>query len=70
MATARLLFGTRAIEGSLTGLPIDSEDTLAFSVLQRIRARIETVPLEAAAEAYGKMMRNEARFRMVLLTGQ
>src|SRR6516162_139759 len=70
VATAQLLFGTRAIEGSLTGLPIDSEDTLAFSVLERIRARIETVPLEAAAEAYGKMMRNEARFRMVLLTGQ
>jgi len=70
VATAQLLFGTRAIEGSLTGSPIDSEDTLAFSVLQRIRARIETVPLEAAAEAYGKMMRNEARFRMVLLTGQ
>jgi D-arabinose 1-dehydrogenase-like Zn-dependent alcohol dehydrogenase len=70
VATAQLVFGTRAIEGPLTGLPIDSEDTLAFSVLQRILARIETVPLEAAAEAYGKMMRNEARFRMVLLTGQ
>jgi D-arabinose 1-dehydrogenase-like Zn-dependent alcohol dehydrogenase len=67
---AQLLFGTRAIEGSLTGSPLDSEDTLAFSALEGIRPRIETVPLEAAAEAYGKMMRNEARFRMVLLTGQ
>jgi D-arabinose 1-dehydrogenase-like Zn-dependent alcohol dehydrogenase len=67
---AQLVFGARAIEGSLTGSPIDSEDTLAFSVLEGVRPRIETVPLEAAAEAYGKMMRNEARFRMVLLTGQ
>jgi D-arabinose 1-dehydrogenase-like Zn-dependent alcohol dehydrogenase len=67
---AQLLFGTRTIEGSLTGSPSDSEDTLAFSVLQGIRPRIETVPLEAAAEAYGKMMRNEARFRMVLVMGQ
>ena len=30
---------------------------------------IETVPLENAAEAYGRMMRNEARFRNVLVTG-
>jgi D-arabinose 1-dehydrogenase-like Zn-dependent alcohol dehydrogenase len=70
VATEQLLFGTRAIEGSLTGSPLDGEDTLAFSVLEGIRPRIETVPLEAAAEAYSKMMRSEARFRMVLVTGQ
>jgi D-arabinose 1-dehydrogenase-like Zn-dependent alcohol dehydrogenase len=70
VATAQLIFGTRAIEGSLAGSPLDSEDTLAFSALEGIRPRIETVPLEAAAEAYGKMMRSEARFRMVLVTGQ
>jgi hypothetical protein len=29
-------------------------------------AMIETVPLERAPEAYRKMMRNEARFRMVI----
>ena len=28
---------------------------------------IETVPLANAAEAYGRMMRNEARFRIVLV---
>ena len=70
VATEQLVFGTRAIEGSLTGSPLDSEDTLAFSGLLGIRPRIETVPLEAAAEAYNKMMRGEARFRMVLVTGQ
>jgi D-arabinose 1-dehydrogenase-like Zn-dependent alcohol dehydrogenase len=70
VATAQLIFGTRAIEGALTGSPLDSEDTLAFSALEGIRPRIEPVPLEAAAEAYGKMMRSEARFRMVLVTGQ
>jgi hypothetical protein len=35
---------------------------------------IETVALApkpfGAAEAYGRMMRNEARFRIVLVTGQ
>ena len=64
-----LLFGLRSIQGTLTGSAIDNEETLAFSVLQGIRPTIETVPLEAAAEAYQKMIRNEARFRMVLLTG-
>jgi len=67
---AQLIFGTRVIEGSLTGSPLDCEDTLAFSALEGIRPKIETVPLEAAAEAYAKMMREEARFRMVLVMGQ
>jgi propanol-preferring alcohol dehydrogenase len=67
---AQLLFGSKSIEGALTGSSLDNEDTLAFSVLERIRPMIETVPLEKAAEAYGRMLRNEARFRMVLLTGQ
>jgi len=31
---------------------------------------IETVPLVNAAEAYARMMRNEARFRIVLNTEQ
>jgi D-arabinose 1-dehydrogenase-like Zn-dependent alcohol dehydrogenase len=67
---AQLFFGAHAVEGSLAGSPLDGEETLAFSVLKGIRPKIETVPLEAAAEAYAKMMRNEARFRMVLLTGR
>jgi len=44
-------------------------DTLVFSVLEKIRPIIETVPLENAAEAYARMMQGEARFRIVLLTG-
>ena len=67
----------------MTGSSIDAEDTclprplrsrrrqaLSFSSLQQIRPMIETVPLANAAEAYGRMMRNEARFRIVLVTGQ
>jgi len=66
----QLLFGARSIEGSLTGTAIDIEDTLAFSVAQNVRPIVEMVPLEHAAEAYARMMRNEARFRIVLTTGQ
>jgi alcohol dehydrogenase, propanol-preferring len=65
-----LLFGMRSIAGTMTGSSIDAEDTLSFSSRQNIRAMIETVPLAKAAEAYGRMMRNEARFRIVLVTGQ
>ncbi len=65
-----LVFGSRTIGGALTGSPIDNEDTLAFSVLEGIRPMIETMPLERAETAYDKMMRNEARFRVVLVTGQ
>jgi alcohol dehydrogenase, propanol-preferring len=63
-----LVFGGRSIYGSLTGTPIDNEDTLAFSVLENIRPMIETLPLEQAADAYARMMEGKARFRMVLVT--
>jgi propanol-preferring alcohol dehydrogenase len=63
-----LVFGGRSIYGSLTGTPIESEDTLAFSVLENIRPMIETLPLEQASGAYARMMQGKARFRMVLVT--
>jgi len=61
------VFGERSMYGSLTGTPIESEDTLAFSVLENIRPMIETLPLEQAADAYARMMQGKARFRMVLV---
>jgi alcohol dehydrogenase, propanol-preferring len=63
-----LVFGGRSIYGTLTGTAIDSEDTLAFSVLENVRPMIETVPLEQAADGYARMMQGKARFRMVLVT--
>ena len=62
-----LLFGMRYIAGTMTGSSIDAEDTLSFSSQQGIRPMIETVSLASAAEAYRRMMRNEARFRIVLV---
>jgi alcohol dehydrogenase, propanol-preferring len=63
-----LVFGGRSVYGSLTGTAIDQEDTLAFSVLEKIRPMIETMPLEQATDAYARMMQGKARFRMVLVT--
>jgi len=67
---AQFIFGARSIAGTLTGTAIDEEDTLSFSVREQVRPIIETVPLERAGDAYARMMRNEARFRMVLTIGQ
>jgi len=61
-----LLAGEHSIQGFITGTPSESEDMLNFSLLQNIRAKTETIPLEQAAAGYAKMMRNEARFRIVI----
>jgi D-arabinose 1-dehydrogenase-like Zn-dependent alcohol dehydrogenase len=63
-----LVFGGRSIYGSLAGTAIDTEDALAFSVLENIRPTIETVPVEQAADGYARMMQGKAQFRMVLVT--
>lgn len=64
-----LILARKAVAGWPSGTSIDSEDTMAFSVLTDIRPMIETMPLERAAEAYDKMMSGDARFRMVITTG-
>jgi len=61
-----LIFGSRKLEGALTGNPGTADATLRFSVLSGVLAMIETTPLQQAAEAYAKMMAGKARFRMVL----
>ncbi|HEY8509580.1 MAG TPA: alcohol dehydrogenase [Steroidobacteraceae bacterium] len=64
-----LIATNRTIQGHASGASIDSEDTLKFSVLTAVRAMIETMPLDRAADAYEKMKAAKARFRMVLTTG-
>lgn len=56
------------VRGGQSGTSIDSEDTLAFSVLSGVRPMTEVFPLERAAEAYERMMSGKARFRVVLTT--
>lgn len=68
LPAAALIGGAKTIAGHPSGTSSDSEDTLAFSALTGVRPMIETMPLEAAAEAYQKMMEGQARFRMVITT--
>jgi D-arabinose 1-dehydrogenase-like Zn-dependent alcohol dehydrogenase len=62
----QLIGGSRSVVGHAAGASIDSEDTLAFSTLSHVRPIIETTALPHAAEAYSRMIRGDARFRMVL----
>jgi D-arabinose 1-dehydrogenase-like Zn-dependent alcohol dehydrogenase len=63
------LLGKRAsVEGWYSGLAIDSQDTLDFSLLTGVQSMNEVYPLEKAPEAYDRMMSGAARFRAVLRT--
>lgn len=61
-----LIMPAAGVAGHPSGTSKDSEDTLNFSRLTGVRPMIETFPLERAAEAYERMLANQARFRMVL----
>jgi D-arabinose 1-dehydrogenase-like Zn-dependent alcohol dehydrogenase len=70
MSPALLITGSRSVKGWYSGTAIDSEDTLAFSVLTGVRSMNEVFQLDRAAEAYDHMTSGKARFRVVLTTGQ
>lgn len=69
ISTSQLVSGERSIMGSITGTPYENEKALDFSVLTGVRPMIETVPLEQAFEAYQRMKRGDAKFRIVLTMG-
>ena len=65
-----LIGGRRSVKGWYSGTAIDSQDTLAFSVLTGVRSMNEVYPLERVAEAYERMTSGKARFRVVLTPEQ
>jgi alcohol dehydrogenase/propanol-preferring alcohol dehydrogenase len=66
VAPYSMIASRAAIEGWWSGTSIDSEDTLAFSVLSGVRSMNEVFPLARAREAFERMMSGAARFRVVL----
>jgi alcohol dehydrogenase len=64
--TLFLLRGRSSIKGWYSGVASDSEDTLAFSLLNGVKSMNEVYPLSRVAEAYERMMSGQARFRVVL----
>lgn len=66
----QFLSGRQSVMGCYSGSSIDSQDTLEFSALSGVRSMNEIFPLEAAEEAYEKMMNSKVRFRSILATGK
>jgi D-arabinose 1-dehydrogenase-like Zn-dependent alcohol dehydrogenase len=66
LAPYQMIAGRHAVRVWYSGLSIDSQDTLSFSVVSGVRSMNESFPLEQAAEAYERMMSGKARFRAVL----
>jgi D-arabinose 1-dehydrogenase-like Zn-dependent alcohol dehydrogenase len=65
----QLLLTRESVKGWYSGTSIDSQETLAFSVLSGVRSMNETFPLARVVEAYERMVSGKALFRVVLLTG-
>ena len=66
MTPLQLIGARRSISGWPSGHARDFEDTLNFSALTGAKAMVERYPLEAAEAACQRMIKNEARFRVVL----
>jgi D-arabinose 1-dehydrogenase-like Zn-dependent alcohol dehydrogenase len=66
VSPVQLLSGCRSIKGWYSGTSIDSQDTLAFSVLHGVRPMNEVFPMERIGEAYERMLSGNARFRVVV----
>jgi D-arabinose 1-dehydrogenase-like Zn-dependent alcohol dehydrogenase len=66
---ALLLMGKRDVKGWYSGTSIDSQDTLAFSVLTGVRSMNEVFPLDSVNQALERMLSGNVRFRAVLTMG-
>jgi len=65
-----LIRGRRSVKGWYSGTAMDSQDTMAFSVLTDVRSMNEVFPMERVNEAYEQMISGKARFRVVLTMEQ
>jgi len=62
----QLLLKSQQVKGWYSGTSLDSQETLAFSVLSGVRSMNESYPLARVEEAYDRMLQGKARFRVVL----
>jgi D-arabinose 1-dehydrogenase-like Zn-dependent alcohol dehydrogenase len=62
----QLLLKSQQVKGWYSGTSLDSQETLAFSVLSGARPMNEIFPLDRVNEAYERMENGKARFRVVL----
>jgi len=66
VSAGELIHGNKSIKGWASGTAIDSEETMQFAVAHSIKSINQYYTLDQVNEAFGKMMKTEPRFRMVL----
>ncbi|MEV4109013.1 alcohol dehydrogenase catalytic domain-containing protein [Nonomuraea sp. NPDC049695] len=66
----QLVNGAKRVYAHASGIAVDTQNTMKFAAQSGVRAWIEEAPLEEAGAAFQKMVSGQARFRMVLTTGQ
>ncbi|MEU6845438.1 alcohol dehydrogenase catalytic domain-containing protein [Streptomyces sp. NPDC046716] len=62
----QLIFDAVQISGSLTGTPAQNEQNLAFAQAHNVAPMVEPTSLTDVQTSYDRMMRGDARFRMVI----
>src|SRR6204780_2862252 len=62
----QMLLKSQQVKGWYSGTSLDSQETLAFSVLSGVRSMNESYPLARVNEAYERVMEGKATFRVVL----
>lgn len=68
VSPVQLIPGQKTLRGHASGTSREVEETIRFAALSGVRSISEEVSLEQAPDAFEKMLRGAARFRMVLTT--
>ncbi|QSX78569.1 NAD(P)-dependent alcohol dehydrogenase [Agrilutibacter solisilvae] len=63
---AQLIFGRRAIAGSLIGGIAETQEMLDFCAERGIVSEIEMIPIQKIDEAYDRMQRSDVKYRFVI----
>ncbi|HET9484783.1 MAG TPA: NAD(P)-dependent alcohol dehydrogenase [Xanthomonadales bacterium] len=63
---APLVFGRRAIAGSLIGGIPETQEMLDFCAERGIVSEIETIPVQKINEAYERMLKSDVKYRFVI----
>jgi alcohol dehydrogenase len=69
VAPLQLIMRSGTVHGHPGGVAQDVEDTMNFALLQGIKPMVEVMGLGDVSAGYQRMMNNQARFRVVLTTG-
>lgn len=69
MSAFQVFHDGRRVYGHASGVAVDTQDTLRFAAQSGVRPWTEVLPLEQADLAVSRLAAGQARFRMVLTTG-